>query len=276
MKAKINLIQFDTAYKQIDVNIARMAKLIDEAASDSPDLIVMPELWTTGYSVELFHDKFPFAQSADGSAMQMVCAKAKEHHVWVVAGSMLELDDGEVYNTAFLVNREGEIAGKYRKMHLYGPMDESLLGHGTESPVFDTDFGRIALMTCYDLRFVELSRSFALQGAELIVVVSNWAKPKLKHWQVMLQSRAIENQVPLVACNRVGTALDFVYFGHSLAVDAYGEMIQEDDTEEERILRNTIDMDKIWDVRKQITMYADRHPECYPQVLLQPYDGRKK
>lgn len=273
MNAKISLIQFDTHYRDIAGNVERMAMFLDAAAGEKPDLIVMPELWSSAYSVENFHEAAVYAQPMEGSALSMVRRKARKYGVWIVAGSMLETEEGRIYNTAFLVDREGNVAGRYRKMHLYGPMDETLLEYGTESPVFDTDFGRIALMTCYDLRFVELSRAYALQGAELLVVVSNWAAPKLSHWQIMLRARAIENQLPVVACNRVGTAVDCTYFGHSMIVDAWGEVLLEDESGQETVLRGELDMDKMWDVRRQISMYADRRPECYPGCLLEPYDG---
>jgi predicted amidohydrolase len=113
-------------------------------------------------------------------------------------------------------------------------MDEDIgFKNGTEMPVFDIEFGKIALMTCYDIRFVELSRTYALRGAETIIVVSNSPRPKVNHWRVLLQARAIENQLFIVACNRrVGSALNSSYFGHSLIIDPWGEIIAEGDEDD--------------------------------------------
>lgn len=124
---------------------------------------------------------------------------------------MVELAEDGIYNTCFLINRQGQIAGHYRKMHLYSAMiEDKAFRNGTEMPVFETDFGRIALMTCYDIRFVEMSRDYAMCGVEALVVVSNWAKPKLNHWRVLLQGAApskIRSRCsPATASERLETA----------------------------------------------------------------------
>ena len=279
MSFRAAMIQFDTAYMDVGENISRMSALIDEAASPSspPDLIVMPELWTSGYSEEIFRDIRRFAQPADGKAVAMLREKARRYGVWIAGGSMVELAEDGIYNTCFLINRQGQIAGHYRKMHLYSAMiEDKAFRNGTEMPVFETDLGRIALMTCYDIRFVEMSRDYAMCGVEALVVVSNWAKPKLNHWRVLLQARAIENQVALLACNRVGTAGNCTYFGHSLALDPWGEFIAEDESEKETILRAEVDLGRVAEVRRKIPMYLDRQPASYTDRILSFYDGRTR
>lgn len=177
-----------------------------------------------------------FAEAENGPTITLIKDLAKKYNVynvWVASGAIVERDETGIYNTVFLVDRKGEVIGKYRKMHLYSAMDEDVgFKNGTEMPVFDTEFGKIALMTCYDIRFVELSRTYALRGAETIIVVSNFPRPKVNHWRVLLQARAIENQLFIVACNRVGSALNSSYFGHSLIIDPWGEIIAEGDEED--------------------------------------------
>ena len=266
-------IQFDTKYQDPEENTRRMEEKIRAAVREKPDLIVLPELWTSGYSVEIFHDIQKFAQPETGPAVSMLKRMAKEYGVYIVGGSMVEQRGNKCYNTCFLVDRQGNVAGRYSKMHLYNAMDEDVaFAPGDEMPVFQTDFGKIAIMTCYDIRFVEQSRAYALKGAQAIIVVSNWAKPKLNHWRVMLQARAIENQLAVVACNRVGQAVDCVYFGHSMIIDSWGEIVGEGG-EEEEILTGVIEGEKLRTVRQTIPMYKDRQTQYYEDVLLKPYDG---
>lgn len=270
---KVCAVQFDTKYQDPDENIRRMEEQIRLAAREKPDLIVLPELWTSGYSVEIFHDIQRFAQPETGPAISMLKRVAKECGTYIAGGSIVEEREGRFYNTCFLIGRDGTIAGRYSKMHLYSAMDEDVaFAPGEELPVFDTDFGRIAIMTCYDIRFVEQSRAYALKGAQALIVVSNWAKPKLNHWRVMLQARAIENQLAVVACNRVGQAVDCVYFGHSMIIDSWGEIIAEGG-EEEEVLTGVIEGEKLRTVRQTIPMYKDRQTRYYEDILLKPYDG---
>ena len=123
----------------------------------------------------------------------------------IVAGSVgIRSEDG-MRNTTFLINREGEIVGDYSKMHLYSDMDEDVpYLHGTKTEVYDTELGRVGFMICYDIRFCELSRIYALRGAELLIVTSNFPNPRVSHWRTLLIARAIENQMFVAACNRVG------------------------------------------------------------------------
>ena len=121
----------------------------------------------------------------------------------------------------------------------------------------------MAMMACYDIRFPELSRTYAVRGAEAILVVSNFPNPKVKHWRTLLTARAIENQLYVIACNRVGAAGGSTYFGHSLIIDPWGEIVAEGD-EAEGIVSGCADFEKVRQVRETIPMYADRRPASYP------------
>jgi predicted amidohydrolase len=193
---------------------------------------------------------------------------SRKNKVWLVGGSIPEFDGEETFNTVFLIDREGEIRGRYRKMHLYSAMAEDIgFSHGSEMPVFDTEFGKLSLMTCYDIRFAELSRFYAVNGAKIIVTVSNFPRPKVNHWRVLLQARAIENQLFVAACNRVGSAGTSSYFGHSLVIDPWGEIIAEGG-EEEAVIHSELDLSSVDSVRGTIPMYADRRPESYRKYAL--------
>ncbi|HHV79208.1 MAG TPA: carbon-nitrogen family hydrolase [Firmicutes bacterium] len=269
-KIRAALIQMDLAYRDPAANRAKASELIDKAAELSPDVVLLPETWTSAYSVPVFHNIKAYAEPIDGPSVSMLREKARRYGFNMVGGS-LALAEGEVcYNAAPVINRKGELLGKYCKMHLYSAMDEDMaFTHGTEMPVWEFDFGKAAVMTCYDIRFVELSRTFALRGAKVIFVVSNFPAPKLHHWRTLLQARAIENQLFVVACNRVGSAEEYTYFGHSIAIDPWGETIAEGG-EKEQIIPVEIDLDAVDVVRSRIPMFYDRRPLSYPDDFQKP------
>lgn len=267
---KVAAIQLDSVYRDPAANREQALGWLKEAAASGADMILLPETWTTGYSEAVFHNVSDYAETEAGPSITMLREFARKNKVWVVTGSLPERDVDAIYNTVWLLNRQGEIAGKYRKMHLYTAMDEHIgFRNGQDMPVFETEFGPVALMTCYDIRFVELSRTYAMRGAKLLLVVSNFPNPKLHHWRTLLQARAIENQFTVVAANRVGAAETSTYFGHSLAIDAWGEIVAEGD-DQEGIMTAEIDVAKCSDVRRLIPMFSDRQPNAYPIDLLKP------
>ena len=196
---------------------------------------------------------------------------AKEYHVWVVAGSISTLHaDGKMRNTVFLIDRDGNVVGDYSKMHLYSDMDEDAqLTHGDKHEVYDTEFGRVGMMVCYDIRFCELSRIYALKKVDVLVVVSNFPNPRVNHWRTLLMARAIENQMFVVACNRVGPSPMGTYCGHSIIIDPWGEVIAEGGDEQE-IVTGSIDFGKTKEVRDLIHMFRDRQPQLYGTTLTDP------
>lgn len=265
---KLSLLQFSIDYKDPESNRKKVNNMIKQACAEGSDIVVLPETWNTGYSEEIFHNIENFAETEDGPTVTMMRDAALKNDVYLVGGSIPELDNKNIYNTIFFIDREGEIIGKYRKMHLYSAMDEDVaFKNGTTMPIFDTELGKIALMTCYDIRFPELTRTYAVNGAEIIICVANFPNPKVNHWRILLQSRAIENQMFIAGCNRVGNAQDCSYFGHSMVIDPWGEILAEagDGT---AILSTYIDFNHIKKVREQIPMYEDRQPQLYPDDIL--------
>lgn len=268
MSFNVAIVQMNIAYKDPEENRRNIRGLIEQACQAKPDIVVLPETCTTAYSESVFHEIEKYAEAEDGPTLRMMREMAMRFKVWVVTGSLPEKDGASTYNTVFMIDRTGNIVSKYRKMHLYSAMDEDVaFANGTEMEVFDTEFCMAAMMTCYDIRFVELSRTFALRGAKVIFVVANFPNPKVNHWRTLLQARAIENQLYIVACNRVGAAEGNTYFGHSLIIDPWGEIIAEG-SDEESILTGEINIETVENVRKKIPMYWDRQPESYQQDLL--------
>ena len=147
--------------------------------------------------------------------------------------------------------------------------EDAQLTHGDKHEVYDTEFGRVGMMVCYDIRFCELSRIYALKKADVLVVVSNFPNPRVNHWRTLLMARAIENQMFVVACNRVGPSPMGTYCGHSIIIDPWGEVIAEGGDEQE-IVTGSIDFGKTKEVRDLIHMFRDRQPQLYGTTLTDP------
>jgi omega-amidase len=125
------------------------------------------------------------------------------------------------------------------------------------------------VMICYDIRFPELARTLALDGAKILFVPAEWPHPRLHHWRTLLMARAIENQMFVVSCNRVGTSGSTHFFGHSLIIDPWGEIIAEG-AEHEEIITAALDLTEVDKVRGRIPVFEDRRPELYKTTLKSP------
>lgn len=267
------LLQMNIAYNDPATNYEHVKDLFAQAMAKEPkpDVVVLPEDWATAFSDKMYHEMDQLCEPVDGPTV-MVCRElAKQYHVWVVAGSIgIRHADGKLRNTTYLIDREGEIVGDYSKMHLYSDMDEDAqLEHGSKSNVYETELGRLGMMICYDIRFCELSRTYALKKADVLVVTSNFPNPRVNHWRTLLMARAIENQMFVVACNRVGPSPMGTYCGHSIMIDPWGDIIAEGG-EEEEIVAGSLDYKKTREVRDLIHMFRDRQPQLYGDTILQP------
>lgn len=267
------LLQTNIAFDDPKANYENVRKLFASAMAKTPrpDVVVLPEDWSAGFSDKMFHEMEKHCETPDGPTLKVCKDLAKEYHVWVVAGSISTLHaDGKMRNTVFLIDRDGNVVGDYSKMHLYSDMDEDAqLTHGDKHEVYDTEFGRVGMMVCYDIRFCELSRIYALKKADVLVVVSNFPNPRVNHWRTLLMARAIENQMFVVACNRVGPSPMGTYCGHSIIIDPWGEVIAEGGDEQE-IVTGSIDFGKMKEVRDLIHMFRDRQPQLYGTTLTDP------
>lgn len=182
-------------------NLQFMADVLDQAGRERPDVVLLTEFFPERGVRGTVHDR---SEPIPGPVTDVLARKAREYHTYIITG-MLELDGGKTYDTAVLVDRQGRIAGKYRKTHL--PLAEVEDGEtpGSEYPVFDTDFGRIGMLICWDLFFPETVRIMRLEGAE-IVFVPIAGDPGARHWDVTTRARALDNGVYLVTSVSAGAA----------------------------------------------------------------------
>ncbi len=250
----VSLIQLDVRDGAPETNVARARAMVHEAVRRGSQLIVLPELWPVGYALERASD---LAAPLGEGPFAAVDAWAREHRVWIT-GSFLERTPTGFANTAVLFTPEGPLSPPYRKIHLFRLMDEDqYLESGDETPVYALPFGPVALAICYDVRFPELFRLYGERGARLVILPAEWPHPRLHHWRTLVQARAIENQVFMLACNRVGESKGTRFFGHSMVVSPWGEVLLEAG-EQEVILTTEIDLDEVTRARQRIPVWEDK------------------
>lgn len=260
----LTLVQMDCVLGDPPGNFDRAEAFVAEAARRGSDLVVLPELWSTAYDLEnAAAHASPLANSSDEAGwFGRFAGLAKANRVWLT-GSLLEKRDGQFYNTLALYSPEGKLAAAYSKIHLFQLMDEHhFLAPGQERTLTDLPWGCAGMAICYDLRFPELFRRYALDGARLIVLPAEWPHPRRMHWRTLLRSRAIENQCFIAACNRVGATKGTAFFGSSAVIDPWGETLVEGG-ETEALLTVSIDLGTVETVREKIPIFADRRPELY-------------
>jgi len=261
----IAIAQMRVAARCPEENLAKAELLVAEAAQRGSDLVCFPEMWTTG-----FDWSYLAAQAAQhAGVIERVAALARRYGIWI-NGSLPEVTvDGSIANTSILFNAAGERVATYRKVHLFSLLHEDLhLAAGNSLTVVNTPWGLVGLAICYDIRFPELFRSYALQGVSLVLSPIAFPHPRLDHWQVLSRARAIENQMFLVGVNRVGSE-DFgpdgvvSYFGNSVIIDPWGRVIVEASETEEELLTVAIDLRQADEVRSSMRVLNDRRPDLY-------------
>jgi len=262
---KFAVIQMDVKIGDVAHNIKTVEGKLFEAVSQTikPDVIVLPEMWNTGYALTEIDELADF----EGNETKAVLSKfAKQHQVNIVGGSIAEKRKEGVYNTIFAFDRQGNEISDYSKLHLFRLMDEEkYLQAGHKLGQLSIDGIEAGMMICYDIRFPELARSLALQGVKVLFVPAQWPHPRLHHWRTLLQARAIENQMYVIACNRMGISGNTEFFGHSIVIDPWGDIIVEAG-EEETILYGELDLEVVEKVRQTIPIFADRRPQFYSEL----------
>jgi len=262
MKKKIVSIQFPVQLADIAHNQEKVKALVAKACqSYQPDIILLPETWNLGFfpenAMELAED---YVASTSAGLLREL---AKDYQVNIIGGSIIVKENGLVRNRSLTYDREGNLIRVYDKSHLFSPAKENeSFAAGEENEVFTLDGIKAAHMTCYDIRFPELARKLALDGAEILFVSAEWPHPRLHHWQILNQARAIENQMYVVTANGSGTAYDLHFCGHSSIINPWGEPLLEA-TKDEEILYAAIDVEQVQEIRKKIPVFMDRNEKVY-------------
>ncbi|MCG7204319.1 MULTISPECIES: carbon-nitrogen family hydrolase [Streptomyces] len=254
---RASLIQIDVNEgESVESRRQRVTALVREQGG--ADLVVLPELWTTGaFAYEQFTTE---AEPLEGPTYEAMAKAASDAGVWLHAGSIPERDpDGPLYNTALIFSPSGELAAAYRKIHRFGfdKGEAVLMGAGQELVTVRLPETTLGVTTCYDLRFPELFRGLVDAGAETMVVSAGWPERRRGHWTLLAQARAVENQAFVLACGTAGTHAGVPQAGHSIVVDPWGEVLAEAGAGEEVL---TVDLDpaRVAATREQFPALKDR------------------
>ncbi|QEM69807.1 carbon-nitrogen family hydrolase [Geobacter sp. FeAm09] len=250
-------IQFHVTQGAVDANLAQVREALRRGAAQGANLAVLPEMWSTGFAYKNLNE---LAQRTAGIVDELL-ALSRELNL-VIVGSMPEPGGDKVFNTVFLVDN-GTLAGVYRKIHLFSLLGEDRAFSGGDRWLLaETSLGPVGVIVCYDLRFPELSRRLAVEGARVICIPAQWPRPREEHWRTLVRARAIENQLFVVACNACGPSGKLNLFGMSMIVDPQGEVLAEAGDGEGEIVAS-LDLQAMADWRARIPCFNDRRPELY-------------
>ena len=243
--------------------------MVCRAADNGAQVIALPEMWNCPYSNDYFRS---YAEPEGGDSFEFLSRLARENDSYLIGGSIPELADGRVYNTSFSFDRRGRVIGRHRKAHLFDIdvkggirfMESETLSPGDKATVIDTEYCRIGVAICYDVRFPELSRRMALEGAKLIVLPAAFSLTTgPAHWDISMRARALDNQVYFAA---VSPARDMegVYqaYGSSCIATPWGDFLAKAD-EKETIVYGDIDLDYVESVRQQLPLLKHRREALY-------------
>ena len=258
---RVACLQMDMLLAKPEENFSHAAELVKRAMENTPDVLVLPETWNTGFFPR---ENLQALCDRDGARVKEVFgALAARYQVNIVAGSVSNVRDGRVYNTAMVFDRTGACIASYDKTHLFTPMGEdNYYTPGDRLCTFVLDGVKCGLIICYDVRFPELTRSLTVPGLDMLFVVSQWPKVRTFHLRSLTTARAIENQMFLVCCNSCGTAGQTVYGGNSAIIDPWGETVAlAGETEE--ILTADCDLQILTNIRGSIPVFRDRRPSLY-------------
>ncbi|MFD9117735.1 carbon-nitrogen family hydrolase [Streptomyces bottropensis] len=242
--------------ESVDSRRRRAASLVRDQAG--ADLVVLPELWTTGaFAFESFTTA---AEPLEGPTYEAMAKAASDAGVWLHAGSIPERDpDGPLYNTSLVFSPSGDLAAAYRKIHRFGfdKGEAVLMGAGSELVTLRLPETTVGIATCYDLRFPELFRGLVDAGAETLLLSAGWPERRRAHWTLLARARAVENQAYVLACGTAGTHAGVAQAGHSIVVDPWGEVLAEAGADEE-VLTVEFDPAKVATTREQFPALKDR------------------
>lgn len=246
----------------------KAGRMIRDAAQMGASVVVLPEMFSCPYDRKYFS---AFAHRGHLDSCRQLSSWAKENHIVLVGGSVPEIDGDRLYNTSFVFDARGELLARHRKVHLFDVDLPGMRFHeshtftpGSEITVFDTEFGRMGVAICFDVRFPELFRAMARRGAELICLPAQFNMTTgPAHWRDTLRMRAIDNELFFAAAAAARyEGFSYECWGHSMILDPFGTPLQEAD-EKEQILIAEIDRQRIAEVRAQLPTFLHLREDVY-------------
>ena len=260
---KIAAAQIACAPGDIDANVRKIGDFAKRAKDAGADVVVFPETADTGYSMPVIEKH---ATTLTEGAVPQLRELAKKLGLGIISG-IAERDGATIYNSQVAIDRAGDIAGKYRKSHLFSPPpieEHKCFAPGSELVGLPWDGFRFGLTICYDLRFPEVYRTLACDfGVNVFVISSAWPFPRVEHLRTLTVARAIENQSYVVSSNRVGNDGGVTFCGSSAIVDAYGVTAAAASADREELIMAEVSTEVISSVRERMGVFEHRRPELY-------------
>jgi predicted amidohydrolase len=241
-------------------NLEKVTSIFREAVREKPDFIVFPEMYEVACAPE---KAAAFAHQIPSDFTEKVRRLARTYSVNIIGGSIFEKEGDVVYNTAVVYNRNGEICGKYRKMHLFDAFnygESKGIQYGNEPLLVVLDDLTFGIAICYDIRFPEIFRYYALHGAQVVFLPAAFFQPNHDHWQINIRSRALDNTMFVMSCNQTGKR----FVGRSMTADPWGVSISSLGMEEGYYIAD-IDVDRIQEVRERLPFLENRRFDVLPR-----------
>ena len=249
-RIKVAAVQMDCNPGNIENNLEKIGSLIDKSAQKGVRLAVLPELSNISYDLTQIRNLDYDFNASRG----FVAGLAKKNSIWIAAG-MLELEDNKYYNSLFVFDDNGRLAAKYRKINLFPlGLESSVFLKGDQMQTFLLDDFRFGLMICFDLRFAGLALKYREMDCHCFIYSSAFPFPRLDHFRILCQARAIENQVYVISCNRTGTDGNLTFLGNSSVIDPWGTLLASTSEKSETIVISELYLDEIYQVRKHLPM----------------------
>ncbi len=260
-QATISAVQMDCTIKDKNKNLNKALLFLDQLKGKT-DVVCFPELFTTGYNIDLIGDNFEdLAEPIPGETTELISRKAKESKL-AVLGTIVEKAGNLLYDSTFIIDKNGSLLGKYRKSHLY-PREHNYFSSGNELPVFEVAGVKVGIAICFEHAFPPIFTTYALKGAQIIFIPS--AVPTGYEYLLNLRTkaRAQDNQLFVAAVNLVGQEGDLTYCGLSQLINPKGKIITQASPKKEEVLTSKLDLSLIESERRQEPMLENLRPKLY-------------
>jgi len=258
---KVAAAQIDCTLGDVAANVRTMRDFAERARSAGAELVVFPEMADTGYAMDIIREK---ATTWDEGAVPELQETARALSIAIIGGVSERAGD-VIYNTQVAIDAAGAIEAKYRKTHLFKPIEEDkCFAAGADLVSLGLGSITFGLTICYDLRFPEIYRALAIDHrSNAFVISSAWPFPRLEHQRVLVTARAIENQSYLVLANRVGRDDGVSFGGSSVVIDPYGVVLAAASTDRAELVVADLSMEVVDTVRQRMPVFDHRRPELY-------------
>ena len=263
---KLLLIQNEAIIADKFKNFENIDRLIDNINDKNIDIIILPELFSIGWACDKFNNLYELEDNS--VSLDYLGRLAKKFKANVIGGSIIikNKNSDTLKNTQYILNRHGDIITKYEKMHLYsylGDSEGTYIQRGTNPVIATLDVCKVGLSICYDLRFPEIYRTYALNGADLLINTAAWPLSRENHWNYLAKARAIENQSFFVALSQTGTLENGkLNIGQSLVLDPLGDEITKLNRDQQAIITE-IDLSQMFRLRDEVKTLKDINKEGY-------------